>query len=777
MSTSSPVRGTAPADRVRFETLISDMSALLMATAPAQVEAAIETSLARVRVLFEADRCGLLTVSPDQRLARVQFASYGEGIPPVSGDINLAEAFPWARGTLLEARAPVVVYRLADLPREAAMDRAVWEHMGVRSHLAVPLFVGTEVPYVIVIHWVRQEWHIPDQYVPRLRLLGEVAVSALHRKEAFEAVRASEERLDRSAAAAGCGLWELDVASGEFWVTSETRRLYGLGPEERPTWTRFVGLLYPDDRDRVVARVAAVMDGNGVFDERYRIVRDDGVERWMHVTARRSGATRLIGASVDESARVLAEGRAARQAARVAAAVDLAGIGFSEWVGGDPLYLDARMRDLLGVPADAVETTSERWLSRIHPDDREALEEQRRRLMAGEMDHLASEYRYEHPARGWIWLRHISRRDLDPEHLGAVRLIGAVQDITERRSREEELRQLRDQLQAENLYLRQESARHFGAKQVGGRGPAIRQALALAEQVAPTNATVLLTGETGTGKERFATLLHEASPRRGRPMVRVNCSAIPTALIESELFGRERGAFTGAVARQIGRFEIANGSTLFLDEVSDLPAEVQVKLLRVLQERTLERLGSSRPVELDVRIIAATNRNLDEAVREGAFRSDLFYRLNVFPIVVPPLRQRREDIPALVADLIEDIGAAMGKRFDAVGRASLEALQRYDWPGNVRELRNLLERAMILSPGPTLRIDPSAVPMSSPISGAPVTSVPSLHLDDVERAHILWVLREAGWRIKGPDSASARLGMKPSTLYGRIKKLGIVRER
>ncbi len=627
-----------------------------MASEPAHVEAAIETSLARVRTFFDADRCGLLSVRPDQRWARVQFASYGDGIAPVSGDINLAEAFPWARGMLLEERAPVVVYRLTDLPPEAAADRFVWEHMGVRSNLAVPVFVGTEVPYVIVIHWVHQEWHIPDLYIPRLRVLGDVAVSALQRKEAAD--------------------------------------------------------------------------------------------------------------------------RAARQSARVAAAVDLAGIGFSEWtVGSGPPYVDARMRDLLGLPADDADAADEYWLSRVHPDDRRALEEQRGRLLAGELDRLAFEYRYEHPVRGRIWLRHTSRRDDDSDGPGAVRVVEAVQDITERRSREEELRQLRDRLQTENLYLRQESARHFGDSQVGGRGPAIRQALALAEQVAPTNATVLLTGETGTGKERFATLLHEASPRRARPMVRVNCSAIPTALIESELFGRERGAFTGAVARQIGRFEIANGSTLFLDEVSDLPADVQVKLLRVLQERTLERLGSSRPVEVDVRIIAATNRKLEDAVREGTFRSDLFYRLNVFPIVVPPLRQRREDIPALVADLIEDIGAAMGKRFDAVGRASMEALQRYDWPGNVRELRNVLERAMILSPGPTLQIDPAMVPMASPARDAAATPVPTLHLDEVERAHILRVLREVGWRIKGPDSASVRLGMKPGTLYGRIKKLGIVREQ
>ena len=221
--------------------------------------------------------------------------------------------------------------------------------------------------------------------------------------------------------------------------------------------------------------------------------------------------------------------------------------------------------------------------------------------------------------------------------------------------------------------------------------------------MAATTSTVLLTGETGTGKERFASYIHQASPRRGHHMVRVNCSAIPSALIESELFGREKGAYTGALSRQIGRFELAHGSTLFLDEIGDLPIDVQIKLLRVLQERTIERLGSPAPIGVDVRIIAATNRDLEAAVREGAFRSDLYYRLNVFPIEVPPLRERREDIPTLVETLVEELGVMHAQALSTrVDRASIDALSRYDWPGNVRELRNVLERAMILSPGPTL---------------------------------------------------------------------------
>ena len=336
-----------------------------------------------------------------------------------------------------------------------------------------------------------------------------------------------------------------------------------------------------------------------------------------------------------------------------------------------------------------------------------------------------------------------------------------------------EVAQLRAQLRGQSWHLGGDPGGGDWSAAVVGRSAAIRQVLTLADQVAATTATVLLTGETGTGKERFATLIHEASPRARRPMIRVNCSAIPTALIESELFGREKGAYTGALSRQIGRFEVANGSTLFLDEVGDLPLDVQVKLLRVLQERTIERLGSPRPIGVDVRIIAATNRDLVQAVRDEQFRSDLFYRLNVFPIEVPPLRQRREDIPGLVEEIVEEIGEAMGKRFDAVARRSLEDLQQYDWPGNVRELRNVLERAMILSPGPILHVDLAA---ATPGFGKGLAAGPSSSLlADVEREHILRVLEQAGWRIKGPGSASVRLGLKPSTLYFRMKKLGIGR--
>ena len=300
-----------------------------------------------------------------------------------------------------------------------------------------------------------------------------------------------------------------------------------------------------------------------------------------------------------------------------------------------------------------------------------------------------------------------------------------------------------------------------------GQSPAVRRALHEAEQVAATDATVLLLGETGTGKELFATHIHEHSSRRGRAMVRVNCSAIPATLIESELFGRERGAFTGAHTRQIGRFELADHSTIFLDEIGELPQDTQVKLLRVLEERQIERLGNSRPIHIDTRVIAATHRNLEKRIAEGTFREDLFYRLNVFPIRVPPLRERIEDIPLLVWRFVNEFSTTLRKPIDVVPLDTIHALQQHPWPGNIRELRNIVERAMILSSGPRLTIPLPAV--------ATVTGRRSERLVDVQREHIESVLEATRWRIRGAGGAASVLGLPPTTLETRMAKLGIIR--
>jgi formate hydrogenlyase transcriptional activator len=336
-----------------------------------------------------------------------------------------------------------------------------------------------------------------------------------------------------------------------------------------------------------------------------------------------------------------------------------------------------------------------------------------------------------------------------------------------------EISALKDQLAKEKAYLEEEvrTEHHFG--EIVGQSASLRRVLKQVETVAPTDSTVLIRGETGTGKELVARALHQLSPRRERTFVKLNCAAIPTGLLESELFGHERGAFTGAVNQKVGRFELAHKGTLFLDEVGDIPPELQPKLLRVLQEQEFERLGGTKTIQVDVRLAAATHRDLAKMVADGRFREDLYYRLNVFPVVLPPLRERPDDIPRLVRYFTQRFARRMGRRIETIPSAVMEALVRYPWPGNVRELQNVIERAAILSPGTTLQVPLGDLGPAA--TDAPAPAAAAVTLADAEREHILAALRDSGWVLGGPKGAAARLGMKRSTLHWKMKKLGISR--
>ena len=346
-----------------------------------------------------------------------------------------------------------------------------------------------------------------------------------------------------------------------------------------------------------------------------------------------------------------------------------------------------------------------------------------------------------------------------------------------------EIRELKDKLAQEKLYLEDEIRSEMNFAQIVGNGASLRKVLKRVETVAPTDSTVLIYGETGTGKELIARAIHDLSPRRSKPFVKLNCAAIPTGLLESELFGHEKGAFTGAIAQRIGRFEVANGGTIFLDEIGEVPLELQTKLLRVLQEREFERLGSSRTLRTDARLIAATNRDLEAMVSEQKFRSDLFFRLNVFPVHVPPLREREGDIPLLVRHFAQQFSRRMNKTIETIPSATMDALCRYHWPGNIRELQNVIERAVIVSTGPTLSVD--VADLKFPKAGhavekTAVSKLPAngpLHdiLEQSERQQILEALEHCNWVVAGPKGAAAHLGMKRSTLQQRIRKLGIAR--
>jgi formate hydrogenlyase transcriptional activator len=359
-----------------------------------------------------------------------------------------------------------------------------------------------------------------------------------------------------------------------------------------------------------------------------------------------------------------------------------------------------------------------------------------------------------------VFANALARKRADTER---IRMEGEL------RERLGEIEELKQRLEKENIYLREEVRQLAEHSDIVGQSLAMKKVLSQAEQVAGTDATVLLLGETGTGKELLSRAVHRMSSRKDRPLVKVNCAALPPTLIESELFGREKGAYTGALTRMIGRFEIADGSTLFLDEIGELPFDLQSKLLRFLEEGTFERLGSTKTLHVNARIIAATNRDIAQEVKDGTFRQDLFYRLNVFPIVIPPLRERPEDIPILVQAVIREFQKSMGKEIENIPRKTMQTLQSYSWPGNVRELRNVIEHAMILSKGKTLDVN-LLKHSSSKLD-------PIGNLQDMERMHIVSVLEKTGWRVDGQGGAAEVLGLKRTTLRAKMKKLGIERSQ
>jgi formate hydrogenlyase transcriptional activator len=430
------------------------------------------------------------------------------------------------------------------------------------------------------------------------------------------------------------------------------------------------------------------------------------------------------------------------------------------------LNVNRRTTQLLGYPAEELVGSSILSHLAYSRTGRERAEQALRSGLAGEeIAGLELEMCRRDRSPLWVnlWMRPM--RGMDGKIQGTHSI---WVDVTERVLAEAE----RVRLTEQNLYLQQELKTVHNFEEIIGRSPALAAVLDKVQRVASTDASVLIYGETGTGKELIARAIHSTSRRRDRPLIKINCAALPAGLVESELFGHEKGAFTGAIARHTGRFELADGGTIFLDEIGELPADTQAKILRVLQEHEFDRVGGTSPKKVDVRVIAATNRDLLKAVREKAFREDLYYRLSVFPIHLPPLRERPEDIPLLAQYLLDKFAARIARRIDGIDSATIRRLQEYPWPGNIRELQNVLERAVILATGPTIEVAPDLLGQPGPESSGKTSST----LEDVERNHILSVLRQTRWVIDGPRGAAAILDLHPNTLRSRLKRLGVSKD-
>ena len=577
-----------------------------------------------------------------------------------------------------------------------------------------------------------------------------------------------------------------------LFISPQIKDILGFNPDEWITDRELKHKqLHPADRSKVLMELEKTIKTGKPFLCEYRMFTKDARIVWIrdnatiitdelgkpgylqgvmyNITTNRQAEEVLKKAHEDLESKIQNRTKILTEAQRIAH------LGNWDWnIESDTLDWSDEIFRIFGLKPREFGATYEAFIASVHPEDRNKVKKAVNKAMTN------AEYRYriEHRVLRPDGSERIvyEKGEVTFRKNKPVRMLGTVQDITDYKKMEEklarqlkEIQRLKQQLENENIILRKEIKLHTKHDTILGKSPAIMQVLRQIEQVAPTDSVVLLQGETGTGKELIANAIHNLSSRKKQMMVKVNCAAIPSPLIESELFGREKGAYTGALTRQIGRFELANHSTIFLDEVGELSLDLQAKLLRVLQEGAFERLGSPRTIRVDVRIIAASNRKLSDAIARGEFREDLFYRLNVFPIEMPPLRDRTEDIPILVWNFANEFSEKMNKEIQSISQKSMDNLQAYHWPGNIRELRNVIEHAVIISTSNELNIQLPHHAHAAGISGQT--------LEETERRCIINALEKTAWRIKGKNGAASLLGLKPSTLYAKMTKLDIPTKR
>jgi len=591
------------------------------------------------------------------------------------------------------------------------------------------------------------------------------------RKRAEDALRANEQSLRLIVDTVPGLVWTMTASGDVERANQQMLNYFDKTLEELKEWALF---LHPDDRARVVAHWRRVVESGQEYEVEHRLRRADGMYRWFQVRGQpqrdaEGHIIRWYNLVTDIDDRKCAEGQLERAFDEIAKSeAELRTIidaipQLIIAIGTDGNFLSANQAVLEYTGLTKEEVGSERFREVFHPEDSERLRDQRDAALSRGVP-----FEYERRVRRrdgqfrWLLVQYNPLRNEGGE---IIRWYATGTDIDDRKQAEERTRQ-------ENIALREQLDQVFMFEEIVGSSPALKTVISNIVKVAPTDSTVLITGETGTGKELVARAIHKSSQRAGQPFITVNCSAIPPSLIASELFGHEKGAFTGALQRRQGRFELGNSGTIFLDEIGELPVETQIALLRVLQERRFERVGGSRIIPVDVRIIAATNRDLEAAITSGAFRADLFYRLNVFPIHVPPLRHRKEDIPMLVEYFVKRYAEKAGKQISNIGKDTLKMCQSYHWPGNIRELQNIIERSVILCTGDTLWVDESWLTNQNP-RRPKSSSLLTESLQSHEKALIEAALAESGGKVAGPDGAAAKLGVPPSTLDFKIKHLSI----
>lgn len=643
-----------PEGSIHFERLLSDLSARFVALPPEQVDDEIQKALSEVLEFFRIDRCSLLRLLPCKTLWQITHNADAAGVSPypVGSDLPLS-LFPWAVERLAKQREVFSFAKLEDLPEAAAIDKESLKIWNIQSGVYIPIAALRSSEYTLGICSAEQGRNCSQEYIPRLRLLGELFVNALERCIGERALRESEERLHFAVSAADVGIWSINTSNGIMWASENLRDLLQIDSLAELNIDKFLEVVHPEDRKEVKEKILYSIEKRVQLNIEHRIICRDGSIRWI-------------------------------------------------------------------------------------------------------------------ASQGNLSLKKLNLAEC---------LMGTTYDTTERRQMEakleerlEEIKCLKLQLEKENIGLRKKIKVQEGFEKIVGSSDVLQYIFFKVKQVAPTDATVLILGETGTGKGMVAQTIHRMSARKDKPMITVNCAALPANLIESELFGREKGAFTGANMKQVGRFEVAQRGTIFLDEIGEMPLELQTKLLRVLQDGEFERLGSPKTIKVDVRVIASTSRNLKEEVRNNRFREDLFYRLNVFPLTMPPLRMRNSDIPQLVHHFVDKYARKIGRQIKTIPQDTLRSLQQYSWPGNVRELEHIIERAVITSEGPMLQLADHLEDHCAEVHDDSLKNLAAM-----EREHIVEVLNKTNWKINGAGGAASLLGLHPSTLRFRLKKLGIKR--